>query len=239
LILANRLGIRGTVFYAVFGLLGVWLSFLQSGVHATIAGILIALTIPAKTKITETTYIEKLTILLEKFKKTKPNNVSLLTKKQAHLISDIGQLSSEATTPLQKLEHALHPITAFIILPVFALSNAGIHIEGSFVNLLIHPISLGIIFGLVLGKAIGISLFCRLVVLFRLGELPEDTSWRHIYGAAFLAGIGFTMSIFISSLAFVDDGFVQISKVGIFAASFLSAIIGMTLLGTTSNLYSE
>jgi NhaA family Na+:H+ antiporter len=234
LILANKMGVRRTAFYAIIGLLGVWLSFLQSGVHATIAGVLIALTIPVKTKVTETTFIDRLSELLYHFKKEKPNDVSLLTTRQAHLISEIENASNEATTPLQKLEHALHPITAYFILPVFALANAGIHIEGSFINLIKHPISLGIILGLVLGKAIGITFLCRLAIGFNLAELPEGTSWRHIYGAAFLAGIGFTMSIFISGLAFVDEEYIQIAKAGIFGASFLAAIIGMTILGTKS-----
>ena len=197
LVVANRLGVRRAVFYAVVGLLGVWVAFIQSGVHATIAGVLIALTIPVRTKITEVTYIDRLTDLLEKFKKAKPNDVSLLTQKQAHLVSDIEKISRQATTPLQKLEHALHPITAYIILPVFALANAGIHIEGSFLTLMLHPIAMGIMLGLVLGKAIGITVFTRLVVGSGFAELPEGTKWRHIYGVAFLAGIGFTMSIFI------------------------------------------
>jgi NhaA family Na+:H+ antiporter len=231
LVAANRLGVRRAVFYAVIGLLGVWVAFVQSGVHATIAGVLIALTIPVRTKITEVTYIDRLTDLLEKFKKAKPNDVSLLTQKQAHLVSDIEKISRQATTPLQTLEHALHPITAYIILPVFALANAGIHIEGSLLTLMLHPIALGIMLGLVLGKAIGITVFTRLVVRSGYAELPEGTQYRHIYGVAFLAGIGFTMSIFISGLAFANEEYVQIAKSGIFGASLVAAIIGMVILG--------
>jgi NhaA family Na+:H+ antiporter len=237
LIAANRYGIRRASFYALIGFAGVWLSFLHSGIHATIAGVLIALTIPVRTKITEHTYIEKLNILIGKFKKAKPNDVSLLTQKQALLISDIEKLSNDAQTPLQKLEHALHPITAYVILPLFALANAGIHIEGSFFRLLFHPISLGIIFGLVLGKAIGISLISRLMVKLKLAELPEGINWIHIYGAGFLAGIGFTMSIFIANLAFVPAEFVEIAKVGIFGASFIAALIGMMILNRNKTVY--
>ena len=158
----------------------------------------------------------------------------MLTAKQAHLISDIERLSVEATTPLQKLEHALHPITAYFILPVFALANAGIHIEGSFIDLILHPVSIGIIAGLLFGKSIGITLLCKIAVRFKIAELPEGTSWRHIYGAGFLAGIGFTMSIFIASLAYLDEQLVQIAKAGIFVASFLAAIIGLTILSVQS-----
>lgn len=231
LIIANLIGIRRAVFYGFVGIIGVWIAFVYSGVHATIAGVLIAFTIPARTKIGETDYVNKLSDYLNKFKKEAlDENSSLLTKQQVHLISDIEDLSDKAHTPLQKLEHALHPITAYFILPVFALSNAGIHFEGSVIELLLHPISLGIIVGLVLGKFVGITLLSRLVVKLKIAVLPEGVSWKQIYGAAFLAGIGFTMSIFISDLAFKDDEFKQIAKVGIMAASVISATIGILIL---------
>ena len=146
------------------------------------------------------------------------------------MISNIEVLNDQAQTPLQKLEHALHPITAFFILPVFALSNAGVHIEGSVIEMLLHPISLGIVAGLVLGKFLGISFFSRLTVWLKIATLPEGVTWKQIYGVSFLAGIGFTMSMFISDLAFVDEESKQIAKVGIMAASLISAVIGMIWL---------
>ncbi len=234
LIIANLAGIRRTLFYALIGFAGVWIAFIYSGVHATIAGVLIALTIPARTKIGETAYIDKLTDYLQKFKNENPDNKStLLTKGQVNVISEIQALSDKAHTPLQKLEHTLHPITAYFILPVFALSNAGVHIDGRVIDMLIHPISLGIIAGLVLGKFLGISLLSKLVVKFKIAELPQGVTWRHIYGVAFLAGIGFTMSMFISDLAFKNEEFKQIAKVGIMAASIISAVIGMVWLSMT------
>ena len=235
LIVANFAGIRRALFYAIIGFAGVWIAFVYSGVHATIAGVLIALTIPARTKIDEESYIDRLTIYLNKFKKEETDTKStLLTKNQAHLIAEIQGLNEKAITPLQRLEHALHPLTAYFILPVFALSNAGVHIDGQIMDMLIHPISIGIICGLVLGKFIGISLFSKLLVKFKIASLPEGVSWNQIYGVAFLAGIGFTMSMFISDLAFKDESFKQIAKVGIMAASAISAIIGMLWLGLTS-----
>jgi NhaA family Na+:H+ antiporter len=230
LLIANFAGVRRTSFYAIVGFIGVWMAFVFSGVHATIAGVLIALTIPARTKISENEYVKKLSKCLDKFNKEVPNKNPLLTKNQAHFISEIEILNNGAQTPLQKLEHALHPITAFFILPVFALSNAGVHIEGSIIEMIIHPISLGIIAGLVLGKFLGISLFSHLTVWLKIAVLPEGITWNQIYGIAFLAGIGFTMSMFISDLAFVDENFKQIAKVGIMAASLISAIIGMIWL---------
>ena len=235
LIAANFAGIRRTLFYAIVGFAGVWIAFVYSGVHATIAGVLIALTIPARTKIDEESYIDTLTAYLNKFKKEETDTKStLLTKNQVHLIADIQDLNEKAITPLQRLEHTLHPVTAYFILPVFALSNAGVHIDGEIIDMLIHPISIGIICGLVLGKFIGISLFSKLMVKFKVASLPEGVTWNQIYGAAFLAGIGFTMSMFISDLAFKDESFKQIAKVGIMAASAISAIIGMLWLGISS-----
>ena len=231
---ANRLGVRRTSFYAIVGLIGVWLSFFYSGIHTTIAGVLIALTIPVRAKVSQDSFINNLGILLSKFKKEKPNDSTLLTKKQAHIIDDIEELSDKAHTPLQKLEHALHPVTAYFVLPLFALANAGVHVEGNLLNMLFHPIAIGVILGLVLGKFLGISLFAKLMVIFKLASLPDGVNWKQIYGVGFLAGIGFTMSIFISDLAFVSTEFIQIAKVGIFFASFLSAVIGIMILSSVS-----
>ena len=234
LLAANRLGVRRTTFFAIVGFLGVWMAFLFSGVHATIAGVLIALTIPGRTRITEKKYIEDVVVLVDRFRNEQPNDNRLLTQQQSHLVSKIEKLSNDANTPLQKLEHALHPVTAFFILPVFALANAGVHIRGNIFEMILHPVSLGIIAGLVLGKFIGISLFSRLMVALKIAQLPEGVSWKHIYGAGMMAGIGFTMSIFISGLAFLTDELQQIAKVGIFTASIISAVAGLLFLSSTS-----
>lgn len=212
----------------------MWTAFIFSGVHATIAGVLIALTIPARSKIDEDQYVDKLKNLLDSFKSTSSNDNTLLTKDQAHILSEIEVLNEEAHTPLQRLEHAMHPVSIYFILPLFALANAGVHIEGNITEMILHPVSLGIIAGLVLGKFLGISLFSKLVIKLKIGTLPEGLTWNHIYGVAFLAGIGFTMSMFISELAFVEDEFKQIAKVGIIVASLISASIGMIWLARTS-----
>lgn len=230
LIAANRLGVRSAIFYALVGGLGVWTSFLFSGVHATIAGVLIALTIPVRPKISEKVFIQRLSSCLDVFKKTDPNAKSLLTSAQSKVISSIGHHVSDANTPLQKLEHAMHPVSTFVILPIFALSNAGVHIEGNLMAMLLHPISLGIMGGLILGKFLGISVFSRIFVKLKLANLPPGVSWAHIYGMSFLAGIGFTMSMFIADLGFERQEYEEIAKVGILAASLLAGIIGVTIL---------
>jgi NhaA family Na+:H+ antiporter len=229
---ANRLGVRHALFYAILGFFGVWISFMFSGIHASIAGVLIALTIPVRTKITEKQYVEDVCVLVDKFEKAKPNDNALLTQHQAHLMTKISRLSDDAQTPLQKLEHALHPFTAYFVLPLFALANAGVRIEGNLLDMLFHPVALGIMAGLILGKFIGISLFSRLMVKLKVAVLPEGVTWKHIYGVGLLAGIGFTMSIFISGLAFADESMVQVAKVGIFAASLISAVAGLLVLNS-------
>jgi Na+:H+ antiporter, NhaA family len=232
LMVANRLGVRRTAFYAIIGFLGVWMSFMFSGVHATIAGVLIALTIPVRTKVTEKKYVEEVSKLVDEFDRSVSNDKELLTRKQAHLVTKISSLTDDANTPLQKLENALHPVTAYFILPLFALANAGVHIEGNILDMLFHPIALGIMFGLVLGKLIGISLFSRIMVWMKVAVLPDGVSWKQIYGVGLLAGIGFTMSIFISGLGFKTEELQQVAKIGIFGASLIAAIGGMVVLNS-------
>lgn len=234
LIIANLAGVRKTIFYALVGFAGVWIAFVYSGVHATIAGVLIALTIPARTKVDDKEYIRKLSELLRKYEKQeKDPDSSLLSKDQVHVLTEIADLNDKAHTPLQRIEHTLHPVSAYFILPVFALSNAGVHIDGKVIDMLFHPISIGIMLGLILGKFVGITLLTRLVVRLKLASLPEGLRWGHIYGASLLAGIGFTMSMFISDLAFQEEEYIQIAKVGIMAASLVAAILGMLWLGLT------
>lgn len=230
LMAANKFGIRRTSFYALVGLFGVWTSFLFSGVHATIAGVLIALTIPARPKTDEKQFIRNVKKKISKFEKIEANEVSLLTSGQAHIIEEIDNIADDAHTPLQKLEHAMHPITAYFILPVFALANAGIKIEGKIMDLLLTPIALGIMAGLVIGKTLGITLFSWIAVKLKIANLPEGITWKEIIGASMLAGIGFTMSIFVAELAFKDKEVIMMAKVGIFGASLIAAILGLTIL---------
>ena len=161
--------------------------------------------------------------------------MGILSSEEMHSLGDVMKTTKDAESPSQKLEHVLHPFSTFFILPIFALANAGVRVEGSLVELLFHPISIGIIGGLVLGKFLGISIFSHLVVKMKFTSLPKGMDFRQVYGAALLAGIGFTMSIFIADLAFSDEQSIQIAKVGVFAASILSAILGMVILGYSPN----
>jgi len=228
LIAANRLGVRSTFFYAAVGAGGVWLSFLMSGVHATIAAVLIAFIIPTKVKIDEASYTSRLEGLVKRYKDEEPNNNPLVTTQQLHIIEEIRTCSKLALTPLQRLEHALHPIVTFIIMPVFALANAGVSIEGDFLESLAGPVSLGVILGLIIGKFVGVFSASYLMLRTGLGKLPEDLTLKHLAAMSVVAGIGFTMSLFVADLAFNDIETVRQARFGILTSSVLAAIAGYT-----------
>lgn len=198
LVAGNRLGVRSSIFYLVIGI-SIWIGFLLSGVHATIAGVLVAFTIPAVTKIDEVVYSDNLKKLTHEFEKEIPNNSTLTTPQEHKTIQHVKNLSLAAETPLQKIEHALHPWVAFGVMPLFALANSGIVIGADFLTSVINPVSIGVAAGLIIGKFTGILFFTWLMVKTGMGALPEGASLRQVTGVALLGGIGFTMSLFISS----------------------------------------
>lgn len=229
LIAGNRLGIRNVAFYLFIGI-GVWIGFLLSGVHATIAGVLVAFTIPAVTRIDEKLYSSNLRQLSYDFEQEVPNNGALITPGQQHTLEEVKLLTLAAETPLQKIEHALHPWVAFVIMPLFALANAGIMIGADFFTAIINPVSLGVMLGLIVGKFTGILFFSWLMVKTGLAQLPYQANWKHITGVALLAGVGFTMSLFISNLAFEVPELIEQAKYGILMASLIAGIAGIVLL---------
>jgi len=229
LVLGNVLGIRSTLFYLLVGI-AVWTCFLFSGVHATIAGVLVAFTIPARTKIQESEYIEQVTKYTNDFEEAIPLNGPLMTADQHVIIEKIKKLSQDAETPLQKIEYSLHPWVAFVIMPLFALSNSGMIIGSDFFTAIGNPVSIGVAAGLVIGKLAGITFFTWMMVRFKLSDLPEGATWHHIFGVALLAGVGFTMSLFIAGLAFQSEGLIENAKYGILLASVLSGAGGIIYL---------
>jgi NhaA family Na+:H+ antiporter len=233
MMLGNLMGIRSSAFYLVMGA-GVWMGFLLSGVHATIAGVLTAFTIPATVKINELVYASKIKSLLVVFEKEIPRNSTLTTPEQLTTIEEIKSLSGAAETPLQKIEYTLHPYVAFIIMPLFALANAGMVIGADFFTAIINPVSMGVIIGLIAGKFVGILLFTWVMVKFKVAKLPYQSNWNHITGVALLAGVGFTMSLFISNLAFTDPYMINQAKYGILLASIIAGILGTMVLKRTS-----
>jgi NhaA family Na+:H+ antiporter len=231
LIGANYIGVRSTLFYGLIGIGGVWLAFLMSGVHATIAGVLAAIAIPARTKINEQKFIQVLEEKLNEFHTIPPNDVTLLEPAQYRVIENIHQLTKAAGTPLQKLEYQLHPWVSYLIMPLFAIANAGIVLHADVLkNIFSNGITMGTIMGLMAGKFFGVVIFCWAMIKLRLSPLPDGMGWSHLIGVGFLAGIGFTMSLFITTLAFSNPQFVTDAKVGIFAASILSGVAGYLIL---------
>jgi len=232
MIIGNRMGIRNIFFYAICGILGVWIAFLLSGIHATIAAVLAAFTIPSDIKLKESIFISKLNSRLQEFKQIDPDNKkAMLTNEQLHVLEEIKSDTNEVIPPLQQLEHALHPMVTYIILPIFALANAGVSFADTNVDSLFNSnVLLGVCFGLLLGKVIGIVGFTWLSIKFKIAPQPEGMSFRNLVGLGFLGAIGFTMSLFVTTLAFTHEEFITQAKIGIFAASILGGTFGYILL---------
>jgi NhaA family Na+:H+ antiporter len=236
MIISNIAGVRNMFYYGLLGIGGVWLFFLLSGVHATIAAILAAFAIPATTKINEAYFIDKMKHYLEKFKKSDVNNeVPTLTSEQLHLLDDMETLTHKAMTPLQKLEHEMHPIVAFVVMPIFALANAGVTFSSNFLIDATSNVALGVAVGLIVGKMIGIFGVSALMIKLRLVAMPAGTSYKFLLGLGMLSAIGFTMSLFINDLAFtplgeIGETYITQAKIGIIIASVIGGFCGYFFL---------
>ncbi len=193
MLVLNRAGVARTIPYFLFGAF-LWICVLQSGVHATLAGVVTAMFVP---------------------------------------------IATGEERPLERLEHALHPWVAFLILPIFAFANAGVSFAGAGLDVLLAPLSLGIAAGLVIGKQIGIFGACWIAVKSGLATLPAGVSLRHVYGLSCLAGIGFTMSLFIGNLAFVAVDSIAAVKLGVLSGSLVAAIAGVVVLSRASRPGAE
>jgi NhaA family Na+:H+ antiporter len=230
LILLNRMGVRHPLPYVILGI-GLWLAFLESGLHPTIAGVLLAMTIPARSEVKAEAYLAQCTAALGGLDADDDHLVDRRQQAAAHTLEVIAE---RIQSPLQRLERSLNPWVAYVILPIFAFANAGVNVRGNLVAALTHPVALGIIAGLVLGKPLGITLFSWLAVKIRLAELPMGVTWRQLFAASWLAGIGFTMSLFIASSAFATPELLAVAKVAILTASILASAFGFGLLSLMS-----
>jgi Na+:H+ antiporter, NhaA family len=229
--LINRLGVRHPLPYALIGAL-LWITVLNSGIHATIAGVLLAFTIPCHTAINQREFLVHGRAVLDHFEKaaeTEPYDI-LSDIEQQTAVEALEDACEKVQPPLHRLEQALHPWVTFVIMPLFALANAGVALTGDVGKIVVQPITLGVVFGLVLGKPIGVTLAAWLAVRFRLATLPANVSWKHIHGAGWLAGIGFTMSLFMTGLAFANDAQLTAAKLGILLASLCAGIVGSIIL---------
>jgi NhaA family Na+:H+ antiporter len=216
----------------------VWLLFLKSGIHPTVAGVLLAFTVPIRQKMNIKTYANKLMELSKSIKSGSDENTYILTKQQIEQIDSLEEISDKVQSPLQQLEHRLHNWVAYFIVPIFALSNAGVSFRTEMVldsALIINTASC-----LVVGNFIGVTVLSYLSLKLKITVLPKNTTFKHILGIGCLAGVGFTMSIFIANLAFVQNpAFIDSAKIGILAGSLISGISGYILLRTTSKVTYE
>lgn len=229
--IGNKIGVRNVLFYAIIGILGVWTAFLLSGVHATIASVLAAFTIPADMKIKESLYITKIQKYLTKFKSIDPNDkMPTLTNEQLHILDEVKKDTNDIIPPLQRLEHVMHPFVTFIIIPIFALANAGVSVAIDFEQLFSTNVALGVSLGLLVGKVVGVVGFTLLFVKLKIAPFPNGMNIRNLFGLGLLASIGFTMSLFITSLAFTNEEHITQAKIGIFVASIIGGILGYLIL---------
>ncbi len=233
LVILNRLKLRITHIYIAIGWV-IWFMFLKSGVHPTIAGVLIAFTIPISRKIKLATFYKRMDDNLQQFCEGVDKSTSLtLSNKQLVSIDNMEDEIEHVQSPVQRLEHTLHGFVTYIVMPVFALSNAGVDFHMENFSGLFHSLSGHIELSLIVGKVTGIFLFTWLSVKTGITLLPANVRWVHILGLGFLGGMGFTMSLFISNLAFIHADQLNPAKIGILIGSLFAGIIGYFLLRST------
>jgi len=227
----NKLGVRRTWPYAVFGI-AIWLLFLKSGVHATIAGVALAFTIPARRALHEREFSRRGRELLDEFDEIADPSPRT-NQAQLETVYELQHHAEAVQAPLQRMEHGLHPFVSFFVVPVFALANAGVAFEHGVLDAFANAAGLGVFLGLAIGKPIGVLAATWLACRFLGSSLPSLVSWRHIFGAGCLAGIGFTMSLFLNGLAFPSGSAAfHASKLAIVTASVFAGTIGYLILRT-------
>ncbi len=227
----NRFGIPTILPYFIVGLF-MWFFMLESGVHATIAGVIAALAIPSKPKRTPGSFREDSKVLLDEYDSYPIDEKDGMNERQKAILLKLQSNINDISTPAARLEKELHLPVALIVIPLFALANAGIAMDFSSISTTIMtPVSMGIIAGLILGKVLGIFGVAWLAIKLKLADLPKGSSMNQIFGVAFLGGIGFTMSIFVADLAFIGNSeLIFQAKVGILAASLFAGLFGYSWL---------
>jgi Na+:H+ antiporter, NhaA family len=221
---ANLLGVRKPAFYAAIGIC-IWCAVLKSGVHATVAGVLLSFTVPARSYVDRDLFLQRGRRILDQFETARPNSF------EAHTAIHTLEAQCELIqSPLHRIEHYLHPWVSFLVMPLFAFANAGVRILGNGGSAMQHPATLGAALGLFIGKPLGICLVAWLSAKTRLAQRPSDLSWGQIFGASWICGIGFTMSLFIANLAFGEGTQLAMSKIGTLAASLGAGVCGSMFL---------
>jgi Na+:H+ antiporter, NhaA family len=232
LLALNRFGARAPIWYAAAGLL-MWVLFLKSGVHATVAGVLVAATVPARIRMNAGEFVDEGRTLLDVVEAAGPaDEVVVVSEERQSAVRTLERACEDVQMPIERMENMLHPWVTFGIVPLFALANAGISFSGVDAGFFLGSVPLGVILGLLMGKPLGIVLFTWLALRMRLCRLPANVDMRQILGVGVLGGIGFTMSLFVAELAFDAPAQLTSAKVGILAASLLAGAVGWLLLRT-------
>lgn len=236
LMAANVTGVRHPLVYSVLGIGGLWVAFLLSGVHATIAGVIAAMAIPARPRLTGREFLEKGKSLLHRFEQVLSRDQPPLANQERHRVARRMKTAvTQVETPLQQMEHALHPWVTVVVMPVFALANAGVTLDTDTIAMLINPVALGILLGLLVGKPVGILFSSWLAIRGGLASMPEGVSWAQLGAVGMLAGIGFTMSLFIAGLAFPQGPLLIAAKEGVLIGSTVAGLTGWLLLRHIQN----
>jgi len=230
LVAANRLDVQQPNFYTLVGLL-LWLALLQSGLHASIAGVLIGATIPVRARHPDADFIGIAEKLLDRLRLFAPVPGPFHDDEKLGTLLALEHACHDSMSPLQRMEHEMNPWVIYGVMPIFALANAGISLDsGQLLDTFASPVAIGVGVGLLLGKPLGIFLFSWLAVRMKLCDLPSGSHWVDIFGLGILGGIGFTMSMFITTLAYPLPELVIEAKIGIFSASLLAGLFGYALL---------
>lgn len=228
----NFAGIRKAMPYFIVAVL-LWYALLQSGVHATLAGVIGAFTVPARSKYDPNLFADLINEQIDRFIANRRQDDSLMTNEKLYsIVQNLEESVNGVQTPLQRLEHIWHLPVAFIVIPIFAIFNAGIALQlGTLSETFSHPVMLGVTFGLLFGKFIGITGACWIALRLGIGQLPTGTRFSQIAAVSVLAGIGFTMSIFIAELGFANQPeYLLMAKTGVLTASLLAGLIGFVWL---------
>lgn len=226
--LASRVGVRSMIFYGAAGI-ATWFFVFESGVHATLAGVALGFLTPAAARYGDGEYFSRASWILSqrKIDEASPRSIERIDE-HAQALANVAR---ESVAPLNRLEYALHPWSSFLIIPIFALANAGVRFADIDVGAAAtSPVSLGVAFGLIVGKIVGITGATWLALRFNIGKLPARTGWSQVIGLAALAGIGFTVSLFIADLAFTEQVLSDRAKIGIFLGSTVAGVIGYLIL---------
>lgn len=226
----NRAGVRSGIWYALLSIM-LWFLVLKSGIHATLAGVMAALAIPIRPKTDALDFAFYSKKFLAQIEKSHKNDIPVLKNYEAsNALNELKILCTSALTPLHSAEKKLHNFVSFVVLPIFALANAGVSVSNTGGSLFVQPIIIGVVLGLLIGKPLGIFIVSYLSVKIGLTQKPTKVAWKHIFGAGCLGGIGFTMALFIATLAFGESDFLDYAKIAILIGSFLSAILGLSIL---------